>query len=241
MNRTWHRRFGLSVFIFLLLFVTTGLALQHAAWFGLGDRYISASMTAELYGVTVDATDFQTANHWVSHAGRFLYMDGAPVARLEMNSLQGAVEYSSVLWVAGDNQLWLLAQDGEMLDELAINSGLPDLATGIGRSAQGGVVIRGLRGNWIGNDEGTVWRPYTGAQPAWAEASGLPAPSAMREKVLAHAGSHLITWERVLLDFHSGRLFGGAGVFIADAAAFLMLLLVASGLNVNLRRRKSSL
>ena len=44
----------------------------------------------------------------------------------------------------------------------------------------------------------------------------------------AYSGSPL-SYERVLLDLHSGRIFGRVGVLVVDAAAVALLLLALSG------------
>ena len=49
-----------------------------------------------------------------------------------------------------------------------------------------------------------------------------------------------LTLERVLLDLHSGRVLGSAGVLLVDAAAILFLLLAISGLWLWSRRRTST-
>jgi len=38
-----------------------------------------------------------------------------------------------------------------------------------------------------------------------------------------------LSWERLLLDLHSGRLFGSVGVFIIDLAGIALLLIALSG------------
>jgi hypothetical protein len=38
-----------------------------------------------------------------------------------------------------------------------------------------------------------------------------------------------LSWERLLLDLHSGRLFGQAGVWIVDAVGVLLITLASSG------------
>ena len=47
--------------------------------------------------------------------------------------------------------------------------------------------------------------------------------------------------ERILLDLHSGRLFGKIGVYVMDSAAVLMIVLTVTGLLIWIRRiwRKS--
>ena len=46
--------------------------------------------------------------------------------------------------------------------------------------------------------------------------------------------------ERVLLDLHSGRIFGKPGVYVVDAAAILFLVLAASGVWLWGKRRASA-
>jgi len=45
--------------------------------------------------------------------------------------------------------------------------------------------------------------------------------------------------ERIMLDLHSGRILGRAGVYIMDAAAIGFLVLAASGVWLWVRRRTS--
>lgn len=42
--------------------------------------------------------------------------------------------------------------------------------------------------------------------------------------------AEVVTWDRVLLDLHTGRFFGEAGIYVMDAAAILLLLLALSGI-----------
>jgi uncharacterized iron-regulated membrane protein len=46
--------------------------------------------------------------------------------------------------------------------------------------------------------------------------------------------------ERVMLDLHSGRILGRAGVYLVDTAAVLFLLLAISGVWLWARRRASA-
>ena len=235
----WHRWTGISIFVFLLLFAASGLAIQHAHGLGLDKRYITAAMTAGFYGVTIDApVEFKTEHHWVSHAGHFLYIDGVPVAWPELTNLQGVVEDASFLWIAGDDQLWLLSDGGELADSFSVGGGLPDIMTAIGYGAGNEVVMRGLNGNWFieGRALDPDWQTYAG-QPAWSvPEQRAAAGESGRLQVLAHARGHLITWERFLLDLHSGRLFGPVGVIIADIASVMFFLLVGSGLILQIKR-----
>ncbi|MCB2385418.1 PepSY-associated TM helix domain-containing protein [Thalassolituus alkanivorans] len=46
---------------------------------------------------------------------------------------------------------------------------------------------------------------------------------------LAAARNESISWQRVLLDLHSGRWFGSWGVWVVDVAALILLFLALSG------------
>lgn len=235
----WHRRLGVGIFVFLLLFVATGVALQHAADFGLDNSYVPAAAAVAFYGVAPDVTDYAVGRRWVSHAGRFLYLDGAPLPYLRVSELRGAVATSGALWVAGDDKLWLLSARGEMMDEFSNGAGLPDVVRGVAVSAAGDLVIRGPRGDWYasGSEDAPAleWRAFAPKQPSWS--APATAPSALRARVRAHASANFISWERLLIDLHSGRLFGVVGAIVADVAALLLLLLALLGLILWGRRK----
>ena len=238
MYRKLHRSIGIGSFIFLLIFVITGLTIQHSSWLDLDRHYIPSSLARSLYNTTVEDTiDYKIDNHWISQAGHFLYIDGLPVPYIELNNLQGAVGDETYIWVVGDNKLWLLSKQGEIVDELSVINGLPALVNKIGYNREGDIIIGGLGSNWLVDEDMQNWRTYRGAQPTWAmPADSLQMSVHLRETVLAHANNHLINWQRLLLDFHSGRLFGTAGVVIADIASLFLLFLAATGAFLWFRR-----
>lgn len=161
---------------------------------------------------------------------------------VRLSGLRGAVETGGALWVAGDGKLWLLSARGAILDEFSVGGGLPDRVLGVAAAA-GGIVIRGLRGVWFApaadRDSAPEWRPYTARRVQWPPPGGAAAAPAMRRQILAHARAHFISWERLLIDLHSGRLFGVVGVVVADIAACVLLLLAAMGLFLWGRRKTS--
>ena len=230
---------GVSAFIFLLLFVVTGLPLQHVSFLHLEKRYVPGPVAEALYGITVDTTrDYRVGNYWVSQAGSFLYLDAVPVAGVEMNELHGVAESESWIWVAGDSRLLLLTGRGEVVEEFSALEKFPDVVTRLGKDARGVVVVGGLYNNWQADEELLDWRTHDGTRVAWSEnGKAVQAPARLRAATLAHARDHLVSWAWLLADLHSGRLFGSAGVFIADLAAVLLLFLAATGLVLWYRSR----
>lgn len=48
----------------------------------------------------------------------------------------------------------------------------------------------------------------------------------------------ILPWERVILDLHSGRIFGPWGPWLMDAAAILLLFLAGSGVSIWWKRQR---
>ncbi len=239
MLRNLHRRIGISAVAFLLLFITTGLLLQHSSWFNLSDKHIAAPIAEALYKVRINTIkNYKVGDHWISQAGALLYLDAVPVADVELNSLHGAIEDNSYLWIVGDNKLLLLSKQGEVMDKLSALEGLPGLVTRIGKDTKGGVVIGGLHNNWQAGEDLLEWRLHDQTRVNWSGEGETPqVPARLQAAVFSHARNHLITWERLLTDLHSGRLFGKVGVVIADLAALLLVFLSATGVVLWLGRR----
>ena len=70
----------------------------------------------------------------------------------------------------------------------------------------------------------------------WSEQ--VPLPGELRDILLKKYRGQGLTLERVLLDLHSGRLFGTFGVYIVDAAALLFLILAFTGVWMWMSRLK---
>jgi uncharacterized iron-regulated membrane protein len=57
-----------------------------------------------------------------------------------------------------------------------------------------------------------------------------PLPPELQQHFAHHNPVPGLSWERVLLDLHSGRLFGNAGVLVVDLVGVATALLAFSGL-----------
>ena len=70
MYRKLHRSIGIGSFIFLMIFVITGLTIQHGSWFDLDQHYIPGYLTKFLYSTTIrTTTNYRMNNYWASQAG----------------------------------------------------------------------------------------------------------------------------------------------------------------------------
>ena len=177
-SRKIHRAAGISAVLFVILFVATGLLLQHAPSLHLHRHHIPASWAYAFYDAQVlGSTDYRTANHWVSQAGHSLYIDAAPVAETELHRLLGAVETADGIWVAADDRLLLLSKQGQVLESLSLLQGLPETAMRLG-IAEGALVLGGAHSIWRASASALQWHPLPPSTAVtWSQAAsgeGLP-------------------------------------------------------------------
>ncbi len=233
--RTWHRRLGITAAAFILFLSFSGIALNHADSWGLADRNVTWEFVLDWYGIKEPRRLGRTGIGHLSVVetdGLVWLPDGMA---LECGSLRGAaVLPGQALWaVLCGEQLILLDQAGELVDQLQANSGIPAQPVRLG-TGQSRLVLETADGFYATVDT-LSWhklddRP-SGIQ--WGEIESLSATEedAWRQKYR----SRWLHWERVLMDLHSGRIWGSYGPWLSDVVAVLLILLSASGVYVWVR------
>lgn len=225
----WHRRLGLVAAIFLLLLAATGILLNHTNDIGLDRAPLENRWLRAHYGLeSGDVTD----NRHVL-AGRSLHARDGQLRlgkeRLtDCPQLVGVMEKRDQVLVVCSDRLVLLTPDGQLIDQADSLRGIP---SGLSAwSEQGDTILLKTPDSSIGVNltDLSVHAVSAGADVQWQAAT---APAGVAAPVDA------ITWERVVLDLHSGRLFGRAGVWVVDIMGIASMLLALSGLYLYVRRR----
>ncbi|CAN0486468.1 unnamed protein product, partial [Phaeothamnion confervicola] len=131
----------------------------------------------------------------------------------------------------------LLAADGNVVERLGAAS-LPDAPQRIGLTDSARLALGTAQGTFVADADLIAWQPAR-ATPAWSAPQA--APPALRDALaLAQRGAGLSA-ERVLLDLHSGRLFGAWGPWVMDAAAIVFVILALTGIiHWGWRRRRAN-
>ena len=224
-GRRRHRVLGIAGAILLIVFVASGVAVQHTAELGLDIRYVNAPWLLRWYGIEAprDHRAYRAGDTaWVQLGDR-LFADAHPLA-LRLGTLRGAVELDALTLLADETSVWMLDARQQLVDQLRAPA--PIEALGLSRN---GVVIDTLGGTF-GSDRSLLdWEPADDAvDVAWAESATLDAPTlhSLEQAYVAE----ILTWERLLLDIHSGRALGAAGPYLVDLAALLLLALAVTGL-----------
>lgn len=224
----WHRYLGLSAALFVIVLAVTGLLLNHTEELGLDSLRVSSPALLDWYGVHApdNLLAYRVGPHTVIDARERIYLDQTPLPSAE-GPLQGAVEFAGLLVVAAGSQLLLLNPAGELVERLDNASGVPADILAIGVTDSGALAVRTAHGSYLTDENFLAWHDNSPATAHWATSS---APTAAERQALNRAwrGDGL-PLERVVLDLHSGRILGAAGVYLMDGAAALFLLLAVSG------------
>lgn len=235
---TWHRRMGLTAAVFVLVLAVTGLTLNHTDDLGLHERHLAAGWLLNWYGIEApqDADSYVLSYGVVTRLGDRLYLDTRLVEQ-DVGTIAGAVTSEDLVIVAVDGDLLLLTADGERVERLGREDGLPQGVDGLGFDPANRVLLRSSDGLYRADPALLSWDrvgddpdPIRWARPGATDEAML---AALRADYLAS----ILTLERVLLDLHSGRIFGRFGPWLMDLAAVLLLVLAVTGICVwSLRR-----
>lgn len=220
----WHRRLGAVVAVLVMMLAVTGVLINHSQELGWHRAPVYSSVLAWLYGIPQKPVEqgFALDERWLTQVGDQLFMDRQPWYSCS-EPLQGAVTLNDMLAVLCGSHLLLLEEQGELIEQL---SNLPSSPLALGKHGDV-LLLQTSDGALVFNEERASWSPS--AEPAqWAKQQ--PLPGELSTFLSSRNPVPGLSRERVLLDLHSGRLFGYAGVLVVDVVGIAILLLAFSGL-----------
>lgn len=227
----WHSRVGVWLFWLLILLSLTGIALNHTDRLGLAKISLTHTALLNWYGLdaapavehSLHGRHYQlettvSGEQWIGT----LYSDGRAVAPCPP-PLLGAVELAGQLpfgAVLCRDELLLITAEGQLVDSWQPVAGLPS-----------GLVTLEAGEQLVGrHSDGRGWALNTDQFIATAVAAGAP------QAAPAHRAATGVSLQTLLLDLHSGRLFGPLGIWVVDIAGILFCLLALTGLWSFIRR-----
>lgn len=233
--RRSHRVLGVGSLLFLILITVSGLLLNHADTLGLS-RHAAGPMLLRIYGIEVPPVDsaFEAGTIMFATSSGTLFANDQTLA-IGAQNLSGVIKIDGGLLVATSNEFLLTTDDARLVERFAPESSAP--ITRLGTDGQR--ILVSMRNEIFEFDSVRM-----SVSPAvisgldnivWSESV---IPSEQQAKRIGVAGlAQSMNWERVLIDFHSGRILPTVGRYIADIAALCLLYLCISGLVLWTRRR----
>lgn len=227
--KRWHRRIGVVAALFVILLAFTGFALNHAAALQLDRLVIRSPTVLGWYGIALPETiaGFRVSERWISRVGERVFLDDRPLAECR-GELVGAVALGEEQAAVCAGELLLFDGEGLLLDRIDATYRLPVPVAAAGLDG-GRLVLRASGQVFTVALEAPEFRPRgDDAGVRWSRPESLP--EQLVAALAPFAGGDDITLERLVLDLHSGRLFGIRGVWLMDAVAVALVLLALSGL-----------
>jgi len=224
----WHRRLGVLAAAFVLMLSVTGIVLNHSPALGLDRTFVDWPWLSRAYGDgSADLPAYQPGQNWVFRAanGR-VYFNTIEVAPCS-GHLVGALLVGELFIAACAEELLLITPDGELLEAVNTSAGLPVPVLGVGL-VEADAVLQTSAGWWLADlDSIDFSEPAAAGALIQQHAPGV-LPDVIRDDIPAQES--WLSWERLLLDLHSGRVAGPLGVLLVDLVGVVLAILAMSGL-----------
>jgi hypothetical protein len=231
----WHRRIGLTAIILVIVLAVTGIMLNHTEALKLDETYVESATLLGWYGLEPEgeAVSYDVGEHVITVLDNLVFFNTYPVTKTEQ-TFHGAVSAEQLIVLAFDTELILLTADGDFVERMPTGHSFPQIHR-IGIKYKRPVIETSDHLYYMADEHILDWDVIINEDIAWADKTTL---SDRRMAVLLESfRGRGLTLERVILDLHSGRIFGGYGIYVMDAAAAALLWLSCSGLWVWWRRR----
>ncbi|MCK4674859.1 MAG: PepSY domain-containing protein [Gammaproteobacteria bacterium] len=236
----WHRRIGLVALSLVVILAITGIMLNHTESFKLDETYVNNSSLLDWYGIEPEdePVSYRVKNSqssfiislWQNH----LFFDNDAIINLEQN-IHGAIGAEQFIVIALDNEIILLSYEGELIERLSTNISFSNIQR-LGMKYKRPVIETSEPLYYMADEHILDWDVIINEGIEWTEEYKLN-ENEYQQLLLAYRGNGL-KLERVVLDLHSGRIFGIYGIYLMDAAAIALLWLSLSGLWVWSSRRQ---
>ena len=245
--RDIHRQLGMALAFFIIFLSVSGMLINHGNSLQLDKAKVSLNWLHQHYNISAPAQFDKyliTTKSDIVVAGKQVWLD-EQLLFISKDEIVSAGIWLQFIVITTANTMHLYNSAGELVDIMDASAGLP---TGIQQLAvqNSQVILHTHNGVYQSNDELYSWQLVTNENSA--QPPILPANNwfkAVTVTKLEHKfysqlyRSQILTWERVILDMHSGRFFAGLGVLFMDLVAIFLILLSLTGIYIWVRQARA--
>lgn len=230
----WHRFIGILSAGFMLFLALSGLILNHANDLKIDQQGIAFKPLLYWYGIDTKMTPkgFQFEKHWLSNQHHSLYWNEQNISYcLQLNS---ALRFQNFILALCEEQIIVLTSTGLLVEKLIeFPEPLKNMALDENKAS---IILAGASKSYSFDLENLNFLPVPLSPKNITSPVPVTLPSSLLARLEDKSIDHSVTWERVLLDLHSGRFFGQAGILFVDLLALMFCMLSITGAWLWLRR-----
>lgn len=235
--REWHRKLGIIAALFLIFLSASGIALNHTSMLSLAHRPIQNTWLLDHYGISPPSIVHFYGDNSLIITDNLVWL-GEQLLLESTNDIIGMtlinIDEQQAIAVVSSDQLYFYTEKGELIDQLGDESNFPIGANALALTDDMLVIKSALSTTMLYNSDTFLFEKVNQKiKHQWI------LPNKVDEQVTSAAKlnyrSQYLTVERIVLDTHSGRIFGFFGVLFMDVIAVLLILLSISGLYIWLR------
>ncbi len=237
--REWHRKLGILTAVFIIFLAASGILINHANDLSLDTLPVKNTGLLNFYGIKKPEQVRFYANKKIVVTDNYVWLNNKLLIESD-TPLVSAVKLDQFFLLVFSAQISLYSADGELIDQLDGASGVPSEMEAVAINKQH-IIVKTANSNFQTDSDLLTWQNVSIDQFK-KNIHWIQAEQASIDEIQAitwQYKSQFLTWEKVLLDAHSGRIFSRAGIFISDAIAIFLILLSLSGIYIWLRYAKN--
>ncbi|MDH3327288.1 MAG: hypothetical protein OEM38_11290 [Gammaproteobacteria bacterium] len=231
----WHRNIGMTILLVVCMLAISGMALNHNDDLMLNKKFVKLDWILSIYGISApeNISTYSLDGNWVYEIDSTLYFNDSKIQH-DGGGLVAAGKFSELNVIVLQNDILLLNNEAELIDKLSDTTDALHniLAAGI---IDNNFIIKTPRETLQTDADFYEWTPSPIQSFSWLSPQTTPAE--VRIQINNNYRGNGLSYERVLLDLHSGRIFGNAGVYIVDLSSIGLLVMCLSGVLMRVKQK----
>jgi hypothetical protein len=226
-NLRWHRRIGLSLFFMVIFLSISGFALNHSPDLKLSKVKLTSSWLLSWYGLPpTKQQGYNIADNWLYNRGTDqLFFNDKTVSHCPSPMLAAAATKQLVVALCSGT-LVMLTPDGQLIESFNQVQGLPLDSQKVGSDDENIYLITSTDTMLLNTFNLSLSKIENPSKLVINSVAATRVPPGL----INEENQEGITLETLILDLHSGRFFGNAGVIFVDIVGLLMCILALTGL-----------
>jgi len=214
--------------------------LQHSSRFDLDASFLRAQAWLSWYKIEVPniTKSYAIDNGTISLIADALYFNASLIS-YSVPDIRGLVSLEDSYVAASPERLFIISSAGELIEVLGAVHGVPNQIEALAQGSQNSLLIRTSERVYQADLDNLEFNTLDLVDPQVSWNATAQVSQDLETRIRNNYGDLLVSWERLILDIHSGRIIGQWGVVLVDVMAIIFLFMAVTGVWIWSRRRPS--